>query len=83
MKKLKGIQKNSRELNGTQGNFRGELKRTQGNLRFFKGSARRSNVRKKTQEKGQRGKISQIIEEKRKHRSALRALKNCLYWGSI
>ena len=30
---------------------------TQKNLRFFKGSARRSNGKKKTQEKGQRGKI--------------------------
>ena len=50
----------------------------QGNLRFFKGSARRSNGMKKTQEKAQRGEISQTLEEqeKRKHRSALRALKN-------
>ena len=50
----------------------------------LKGSARRSNGRKKTQEKGQRGKISQMTgeqeeEEKRKHRSALRALKNFQY----
>ena len=37
---------NSRKLEGTQG--------------FFKGSTRKSNRRKKTQEKGQRGKISQI-----------------------
>ena len=44
--------------------------------KFFKGSARRSNRRKKTREKGQRGKISQTLGEKRKHRSALRALKN-------
>ena len=51
---------------------------TQKNLRFFKGSARRSNGKKKTQEKGQRGKISQMTGggEKRKHRNALRALKN-------
>ena len=34
-----------------------ELKGTQGNSREFKGSARRSDGRKKTQEKGQRGKI--------------------------
>ena len=39
-----------------QGNSR-ELKNTQRNLGFFRGSARRSNGRKKTQEKGQRGKI--------------------------
>ena len=59
----------------TQGNTR-ELKGIQWNSRFFKGSARRCNGRKKTQEKGQRGEISQIRErEKRKHRSALRALK--------
>ena len=72
----KGTQGNSRELKGTQGNSR-ELKGTQGNSRELKGSARRSNRRKKTQIKGQRGEISQIRErEKRKHRSALRALKN-------
>ena len=54
-----------------------ELEKTRGNSKFFKGSTRRSNRRKKTQEEGKRGKISQIIEqEKRKHRSALRALKN-------
>ena len=47
--------------------------------RELKGSARRSNGRKKTQEKGQRGEISQMTgEEKRKHRSALRALKNAI-----
>ena len=40
-KKLKGTQKNSRKL-----------KRTQSNLGFFMGSARRSEGRKKTQEKG-------------------------------
>ena len=42
---------------------------------------------KNTQEKGQRGEISQILEEeeeeeeeeKRKHRSALRALKNGIF----
>ena len=45
---------NSRELKGTQGNSR-ELNGTQGNLKFFKGSARRSNGRKKTQVKEQRG----------------------------
>ena len=49
-------------------------------LRFFKRSARRSEGRKKTQEKGQRGEISKIREEeeKRKHRSALRALRKCV-----
>ena len=58
------------------------IKGTRGNSRELKGSACRSNGRKKTQEKGKRGKISQIIEqEKRKHRSALRALKNCLDLG--
>ena len=46
-------QGNLRELKGTQRNLR-ELKGTQS---FFKGSARRSNRRKKTQEKGQRGKL--------------------------
>ena len=58
-----------------------EHKGAQGNLDSFKGSARRSNGRKKTQEKGQRGEISQMTqeeEEKRKHKSALRALKNIL-----
>ena len=49
--------------------------------RGLKGSACRINGRKKTQEKGQRRKISQMTqeeeeEEKRKHRSAPRALKN-------
>ena len=75
-REFKGTQGNSRELNGTQWNSR-ELKGTQGNLDSLQGSARRSNGRKKTQEKGQRGEISQMTqEEKRKHRSALRALKN-------
>ena len=68
-------QGNSRELEGTRGNSR-KLNGTQGNSRELKGSARRNDGRKKTQEKGQRGEISQIGEEKRKHRSALRALKN-------
>ena len=54
-RELKGTQRNSRELN--QGNSR-ELKVTQGNLGFIKGSARRNDGRKKTQEKVQRGKIS-------------------------
>ena len=60
-----------------QGNSR-ELERTQGNSRELIGSARRGNGRKKTQEKGQRGEISQMTGEKRKHRSALRALKNII-----
>ena len=38
---IEGTRKNSRELKGTQGNSK-----------FFKGSARRSNRRKKTQKKG-------------------------------
>ena len=57
-RELKGTQGNSRELEGTQGNLREnsrELEGTQGNSKFFKGSARRSNRRKKTQVKGQRG----------------------------
>ena len=37
---------------------------TQGNSMFFKGSARRSNGRKTTQKKGQRGKISQMTEKR-------------------
>ena len=52
-------------IKGTQGNSR-ELKRTQGNPGLFMGSARRSNRRKKTQEKGQRGKISQLTEQEDK-----------------
>ena len=52
----------------------------QGNSLDLKGSARRSDGRKKTQQKGQRGKNLKMTgggreEEKRKHRSA-RALKN-------
>ena len=56
------------------------FKENQSNLRFFKESARRSNGRKiKTQQKGQRGKFSKMTEEqreKRRHGSALQALKN-------
>ena len=56
------------------------FKENQSNLGFFKESARRSNGRKiKTQQKGQRGKLLQMTEEqreKRRHGSALQALKN-------
>ena len=69
-RELKRTQGNSKELKETQGNSR-ELKGALGNLDLFQGSARRSNGRKKTQEKGQRCEISQIRGEKRKHRSAL------------
>ena len=56
------------------------FKKAQSNLGFFKESARRSNGKKiKTQQKGQRGIFSQTTEEeqeRRKHGSALRALRN-------
>ena len=57
-------QGNSRELEGTQGSSGEAL------IEVIEG--------KKTQEMMQRGKISQKLEQKRKYRSALRALKNML-----
>ena len=69
-----------RRLKGALWGSRG-LKGAQVNSLDLKGSARRNDGRKKTQQKGQRGKILKMTgeeeeEEKRKHRSALRALKN-------
>ena len=62
-------QGNSRELKGTHGNSWEAL------IEVMEGKNSGKRIRKeKTQEKGQRGEIQQILEEKRKHRSALRAL---------
>ena len=50
-----------------------ELKGTQGNSKFFKGSARRSNRRKKLRKRGKEGKFRKS-ENKNKKRENIEAL---------
>ena len=55
----------SRELEGTRGNSR-ELEGTRGNSKFFKGSARRSNRRKKLRKGGKEVKFHKSDKNKKK-----------------